>query len=581
MPLRDARPIYSTADINRQLGKMPVERGMMFPLTTFADGTTRYDPDNGSIIGDAIRAFLAPSRVARGQIPKAKLGDEAANFALSFGLGGLLAGRPKGSLGMGGRPVSAAPERSLDDLGYYSQALEAARSWNQSKGTPEQALMWLKKSGVKDAEIEATGLRAAIEGKPSITRDEIVAHLEANRVRLNEVVNERDSAGNLAFELSTIEETPDGFLYGSTGDVYPTRAEAEAAATSLAMDMADGMRSQGRYQDDTKWSGYSLDPDNPSYRETVLHLPEDNSRALQLLNERKKLLDEKYTNPARPDVAGYAPGRTIREQLAAIDAEKSAIPDPFSSGHFPEPNIVGHMMTSMVKHDGKPTYLIDQIQSDWGQKLRDGGVRDEAKIAELKAKLEELEARRPDDSALPQVNSENAWQVARMRDAIPGWKEWSSQRRLIDAELRTAEAATPGHPLVNTTDQWVNTTLRRALRQAADDGAEYIAIPSGDTVLGYNPGDAHGMNTFYNQIVPKNLAGILKKYGYAGRGDQVPQLDTPTQGMMGKGFTVFPLAPEVKEQIKRGVPLFSNPSTAAIPSLLSPAGTWSNDREQR
>ena len=92
----------------------------------------------------------------------------------------------------------------------------------------------------------------------------------------------------------------------------------------------------------------------------------------------------------------------------------------FKSRHFDAPNIVGHMMTSVNKLDGKPVYTIDQIQSDWGQRIetdtrnalaqrlfgkrfkeltadkrkqvsaakqegdKPAGVRDEAKIAELR-----------------------------------------------------------------------------------------------------------------------------------------------------------------------------------------------------
>lgn len=48
--------------------------------------------------------------------------------------------------------------RDLDSLGFYSKALEAARGLKQEKGTPEQMLAQLKKAGVKDAEIQATGL---------------------------------------------------------------------------------------------------------------------------------------------------------------------------------------------------------------------------------------------------------------------------------------------------------------------------------------------------------------------------------------------------------------------------------------
>jgi hypothetical protein len=196
-------------------------------------------------------------------------------------------------------------------------------------------------------------------------------------------------------------------------------------------------------------------------------------------------------------------------------------PALFEKGHFPEPNIIGHMMSSMNKHEGKPVFTLDQIQSDWGQKLRDGGVRD----------------------------------------------------------------AAPGHPLVNTTDQWTNTTLRRALRIAVEADADFIAIPHGDTVLSYNPGDEAGMQGFYGSrtsegIVPKNLRKLLEKIDKdSAKPFKVTELETPS-GMKGygdsggkfdknnTGFTVFPITEKVKRSVvEEGQQMFALADRAPEPPI--------------
>jgi hypothetical protein len=281
-----------------------------------------------------------------------------------------------------------------------------------------------------------------------------------------------------------------------------------------------------------KWSSYSIDPSNPTYKETVLHLPE------------------------------------ARDVM-----------DDFRSGHFPEPNIVGHMMTSMTKHEGRPVYTLDQIQSDWGQRLRDGGVRDEAKIAAIskqkddagaitKRMLDDATAHIADADKRHTARGELHSQMLRGLDS-PTAREYAALLHdyvRLSAEKSTAEAAVSGHPLVNTTDQWTNTTLRRALQQAADAEADHIAIPRGDTVLGYNPGDTRGMNVFYNDIVPKNLGGLLKKIDPSAQHHRmVEQLETPG-GMKGKGFTIFDLSPEVRANIKKGLPLFGVGAAAMTPA---------------
>ena len=234
------------------------------------------------------------------------------------------------------------------------------------------------------------------------------------------------------------------------------------------------------------------------------------------------------------------------------------------SGHFSEPNIVGHMMTSTTTHKGKPVYTIDQIQSDWGQKLRDGGVRDEAKIAELTKRSDGMRDEIGKARERVRLAESKGFASDEARAARDELDRIVASDSLIRAELNTARGSASGNPLVNTTDQWVNTTLRRALRQAAESGADHVAVPSGQTVLSYNPGDTHGMETFYNQIVPKNLGNILSKFDKSIKPQAVDALETPGKGMAGQGFTLFSLPPEVRKRIiNEGLPLFSIPAMLA------------------
>ena len=470
----------------------------------------------------------------------------------------------------------ALADRDIDDLGYYSKALEAARGLKQAKGTPEQMLAQLKAAGARDAEIDATGLLEMLKGRASVARDEIVRHLEENSIEVIEVVNDRSSV--MAYAADN--------LYGRPFDEL-TREEQADVMTIIE----SGIMSN---DNTTKWSQYSLDPTNPRYRETVLHMP-------------------------------------AREDLDVV------------TGHFSEPNIIGHMMTSMTTHEGRSVFTVDQIQSDWGQKIesdtrnalaqrlfgkrfkelspderkqvsaakQDGdkpaGVRDEAKIAELQARWGRMVAAVSDAEAasleermpyskrakalLAEANSimadrggvESLAQAQRLmnlpkelRARIAAYRDdfasldnstatmaLSAAKldlRLAEAELRTAEASPPGNPLVNTTDQWVNTTLRRAIRQAAEENADAIAIPSGDTVLSYNPGDTEGMRGFYDKIVPKNLRNLLQKIDKASPApERIETLDSPSGATdLGKGFMLFPLTDAVKRSVvEEGQALFA------------------------
>jgi hypothetical protein len=480
----------------------------------------------------------------------------------------------------------------LDRLGYFSGALEAAKRLRQAKGTPEQMLRMLEKEGAKKAEIEATNLAQLFEGKKSITKQEIIDYLEANRVGVREVQRgttpEQLAAEARMNELRDQMQAIQREDYVKTGGFrdekvlaadYPEYAALVAEFDDLS---ARNFGPNRKANEPTKWSSYSLDPNNPTYRETVLHLPSvkdafDSGNPIHRAAHAiyKWLGDrERATVALRREVESFPkdPDTTPKRETLAVLEGDGSIPtyradgfvgpgndsQNFESGHFPEPNIVGHMMTSMVKVGAddvvpmkpmrrfdvqgillkmKPdeaiakglvtpdevkavrkhksdVYLIDQIQSDWGQKLRDGGVRDEAKIAELERALASAEKTLNEKAAAYKASEEaiadqlraaqkadDDAELARLeqatRPAYDDWRASASEMNRIKAELITAKGATPGHPLVNTTDQWTNTTLRRAIRQAVEADAEYIAIPSGDTVLSYNPGDADGMRGFY------------------------------------------------------------------------------------
>ncbi len=486
--------------------------------------------------------------------------------------------------------IGKSMRRDLDSLGYYSKALEAARGLKQGKGTPEQMLAQLKKAGVKDAEIAATGLGDMLSGRPSVTRDEIVKHLEENRVGLREVqygspeTNATEVAAQRTEErlreaLRQVGASDVDLLIAdaSMGDLPTEYMTPEIIPLLDAFQAASDTIDERKLAGGPKWSNYSLDPSNPTYRETVLHLPgretglrvepHPDQPGFAIRGPDGELL--RYPNsPEYPRPGAVKSWET--EELARGGGLPFYDRENFKSGHFSEPNIVGHMMTSMTTHQARPVFTIDQIQSDWGQKLRDAGVRDEAKIAELKARrdaanqsfhsaLDEGRAylKKPDASYWDVVGSlaEAKTDVAattlghKIADA-------HSSLMLLNAEHRTAEESAPGNPLVNTTDQWVNTTLRRAIRQAAEAGAEHIAIPHGDTVLSYNPGDEGGMAGFYGSatsegIVPKNLRKLLSALDKATPApEKIATLDSPSgKTGLGKGFTLFRLTDAAKSAV--------------------------------
>lgn len=432
--------------------------------------------------------------------------------------------------------AKSAPKQkpAIDRLGYYSKALEAAKSL-QRVATPQQMRATLRSMGVKEAELAAVGLDGFLQGKTSVTKDDIVSFLRENRVEVKEGTyagageqTQQDIALDLSLEIEereangqplsddTVAELEDYAGFVRTGemtldelrDLPADQVSPEARSIiEAALRRFQTSKPPANVSGPSKWFFYSIDPANPTYRETVIHLPENTNAAVEA---RMEALDTEARKLTRTlDEIGWNQGHAEQTRLDAITVEARELQreldkaehSNFTSGHWSEPNVIAHARTSLQKtSDGKTVFLIDELQSDWGQKLRDGGVRDEVKLADLRKRVKALQDEWSDiveeqhAKAMQRLNragggtldkhetaatlrSEarrgNTNEVVRRFDAI------ETEMSLVNAEIRTEESATLGHPLVNTTDQWTTTAFRRLIRQAVEAGADYIALTPG------------------------------------------------------------------------------------------------------
>lgn len=148
----------------------------------------------------------------------------------------------------------ALPERTagpeLDDLGFYSTALESAKDLPQGVGTASQMLAMLKKAGVRDEELAWTGLDDYLKEKEGkVTQEEIIDYLRKNRVQIEETegVAVEAGAGRIAYdvELEWSEgEVPlptgeDVAAVGDSGIVWRT-AEDERSGTFYTIESFSG-----------------------------------------------------------------------------------------------------------------------------------------------------------------------------------------------------------------------------------------------------------------------------------------------------------------------------------------------------
>jgi hypothetical protein len=386
--------------------------------------------------------------------------------------------------------------RSIDPLGYYSKLDEVLGGF---KPTDKVTSQTLQQRGVKASEIEARGLKNLLADGSAVPVSELQGMAKGNGVGLNES------------KYGTTENwVVDPWQWGhGRGEPksFALRADAESYAQSIGLtpEHATPVTSKA-----TKWQDYSLDKGNPTYRESVLHLPANEA---DMRSKYKAELESIYGPRLGPSEFSEA---KFQEWMKSPYGLGQLQPNFFSSGHWSEPNVIAHARTSIQKDtSGKNVFLVDELQSDWGQKIRDKGARDEGKIAELRKKLSDLDdaGRATIDDMRPAVEAveekfglfpilrdrhdlsgatkavTEKWfageddlraALAPYRDRlIAAYDKEMQEKRLIQAELKTAEAATPAHPLVSTTDQWTTTALRRLIKQAVDSGADAISFTPG------------------------------------------------------------------------------------------------------
>lgn len=195
---------YTTADVLNT----PIRRGGILPVTEYAD-RSEVDMTSG-LPGAFWDALMAPARAARGEISEADMIPEAFNFAGSLTLGSLLAPRPTGSVGMGGRAGKALEAQQpqgikafhgsphdfdrfdMSKIGtgegaqayghglYFAEAEDVARSYRDNLTTPPDFWPSTVKSDVGNDVLQAVrGLRQEDAGYSLAEMRERVSDLTA------------------------------------------------------------------------------------------------------------------------------------------------------------------------------------------------------------------------------------------------------------------------------------------------------------------------------------------------------------------------------------------------------------------
>jgi len=237
---------------------------------------------------------------------------EDVGAAISPGIGGVLkdtALLTKGlPVGLSIKDVSkeAKTINKIDELGFHSSLENAVNNIGQPKGTGEQFLKQLEKTpGIKTEELEVTGLKNYLQEHPSVTKQEVIDHINQNKVKLeNKVLSE-----------PTGETAEDYQLQG--GDVYHDQDYIDSTAEDLRYELENDADIYHQEKEalverfPELYEGHENEPDvaarlNQHVEENIKELADTQAREMYYENPIRHYYDEHGYDVYGNDEMGYS-----------------------------------------------------------------------------------------------------------------------------------------------------------------------------------------------------------------------------------------------------------------------------------
>ena len=223
-----------------------------------------------------------------------------------------------------------------------------------------------------------------------------------------------------------------------------------------------------RTEADVRYGSYRT-PGGEDYRELLLTLPDQAKARMGEINREIDLILER--------VGRDRPSADQQQRLDRLNNEYQELAlgnkGVYKSGHWQEPNVLAHTrLNTFLDPQGKKVLLVDEIQSDWHQAGRERGyVGSAPDLATLKQKRDDvraqIEAMRPDADAgrIPQADFLRV--IDEFQQADHAYRQAASgtdPNRVPDAPFKR---------------EWHELAFKRALREAAETGAEKMAWTTG------------------------------------------------------------------------------------------------------
>ncbi len=362
--------------------------------------------------------------------------------------------------------------------------------------------------GIKQEELDWTGVNDWLDQqKGSVSKADLLQAVRENNVQIEETRKgpnydrdniatdeqaQRDygaSWNNVVQQISEIDRAMREIQYGqreaapgewaALNQQYNALRELQDA---LHESMVDGtierMKASGNWDhSSTEWHEYTL-PGGENYREMLLRMPFRGAEAMAEAFEAARANDAAaFDFWSAVEELGHDDPKTkaaqenwIRTNRAreAAQAKVDALPKPYRSDHWHEPNVLAHVrFDDRTGPDGEKVLHVAEIQSDWGQAGRKKGYRT-GEPSRQRNFADYGKAHGMTDREIVDV-----W-----RTDDPRYRAWEEeQRQAAEADAREARAV-PDMPFKTS---WHELAMKRILRYAAENGYDRVSWDTGDT----------------------------------------------------------------------------------------------------
>ncbi len=380
----------------------------------------------------------------------------------------------------------------------------------QTKFNANEVLPYLKNKGATAEEIEALKLPEFLEGKKSITKDELAKHIDENKVGLKETVlggSQRKSLKEWSEEHPNSKNNYEDWMKYLKEDTSnpPRFAQYQLPGGSnykeLLMSLKDNPKVSKRVEEINK----EISNIEQNYKNDRINFKNE------MINKHGKTAiwsDEEHLQYQNID-------DKYKERKYALAQERLDLEQSFTHEHWPNnKNVVVHarMNDRDIPGFGK-TLHAEEIQSDWLQKGNSEGFKLPAKE---KAKLEP-EFNKIDQKILKHAEDTKDESIVANPDIKDAIKTAIEKKVITKAEgdlyLRYSASENYGAVLdAPFKSQWSDLMIKRLIRQAAEENRDAISWTPGQAQIDRYP----GLQQHFDKVEYNPKTQEFKAYGKDG-----------------------------------------------------------------